>query len=340
MTDKEFKVAIPSLYAMLNADRDGGCLVYNCEGMHTKICMDREQLGLISKGWSADETLALQDTENGTKFINRSLDMSLYSPCPSNPEFFNSFNIDVRGVEAAIQYGQKQENLFNQWLQIFPVVYTTNSVNTMKERNSLFYLCIYSELAELYLKTLYWTMIYTMLACCVGNRDKRLTGAQISGWLAALQSLYEEPRRSKERGNIEKAINGYVQGWKRRRTFPGGSLIYERYRTFYQDMKKGRSMIDEKDLQYEMAALHRLLRKTGEITGIAVRTPEKFIFAGSSSENRTHDIYDPISELLDAASKDPRALSKIMRRMNQMLLENGKLCTEDVEVLRGMASNS
>ena len=340
MTDKEFKAKIPILYAMFNADEDGGCPVHNCEGMHTRLCMDREQLGLISKGWTADETLALQAGGYEARFINVSLDMSLYNPCPLNEKFFNIYNINASGMEAVIWYGKMQENLFNQWLQIFPVVYSTNSVNTMENRNSIFYLCIYSELAELYLKTLYWTMIYTMLACCVGNRDKRLTGAQISGWLAALQSLYEEPRRSKERGNIEKAINGYVQGWKRWRTFPGGSLIYERYRTFYQDMKKGRSMIDEKDLQYEMAALHRLLRKTGEITGIAVRTPEKFIFAGSSSENRTHDIYDPISELLDAASKDPQALSKIMRRMNQMLLENGELCTEDVEVLRGMASNS
>lgn len=337
MTDKEFKAKIPTLYAMFNANEDGGCLVHNCERMHTRICMDREQLGLISKGWTADETLALQAEGDEARFINVSLDMSLYNPCSSNPEFFNSYNINVSGMEAVIWYGKMQENLFNQWLQIFPVVYTTNSVNTMEKRNSIFYLCIYSELAELYLKTLYWTMIYTMLACYIGKRDKRLTGAQISGCLSALQSLYDEPRRSGERKNMEKAIKKYVQGWKKWNTFPGGALIYECYRSLYRDMKKGHSVIDEKDLQYEMAALHRLLMKTGEITGIVIHMPAKFIFDGSPLGNRKHDIYDPISELFDAASKEPEVLSKIMRRMNQMILENGELCTEDVEALRGMA---
>ena len=105
-------------------------------------------------------------------------------------------------------------------------------------------------------------------------------------------------------------------------------------------MKKYHSVIDEKDLQYEMAALHRLLMKTGEITGIVICKPPKFIFDGPPLENRTHDIYDPLSALFDAASKDPEVLSKIMRRMNQMLWENGELCTEDGEVLHGMASNS
>lgn len=332
-----------------NQNKTDSCYSKLCEGEKC-ICIDREQSGLLRKLWSPDDMIAACVSDEYLFFLNEQNPLQEYDLCKDSPReiaskyplfrnrFFPEYIEILNGMsELPVSSALSMMNV----VKTIPILYTTNSMHSFKERESLIYLCKYAPCTETYQLILLRALICKAIGCCqrASLEEKENYLAGLTDFLNRLKIKLEQDDKDMIDQCAEN-VEMYIQKWNELiRTdeslrFSGPSIGNELqdYLNELVGISEKSSTADSTGTRYN---LYLLLKKILQTANLSISDLPELPF--ENYRNSVGTDYDQVIDILDNVRHDTDKLREIWAILAQVFWRSEDITKEEIEKMMQVA---
>lgn len=332
-----------------NQNKTDSCYSKLCEGEKC-ICIDCEQTGLLRKLWSPDDMIAACVSNEHFFFSNEQNPLQKDDLCKDSPReivnkyqllsnrFFPEYTEILSGMrEFPVSSAPSMMNV----VKTIPILYTTNSMHSFKERDSLIYLCKYAPCTETYQLILLRALICKAIGCC-----QRASLEEKENYLSGLTDFLNRLKKKLEQDDklmidqCAENVGMYIQKW------------YELIRTDASLLFSGPSIGNElQDYLNELVGisersstadntgtchnLYLLLKKILETADLSISDLPELPF--ENYRNSVGTDYDQVIDILDKVRHDTGKLKEIWAILAQVFWRSEDITKEEIEKMMQVA---
>ncbi len=333
-----------------NQSETDSCYSKLCEGEKC-ICIDNEQTGLLRKLWSPDDMISVFVSGERFFFLNEQNLLQEDDFCKDSPEkiaskyplfrnrFFPKYAEILSGMgETPASSALSMMNV----VKTITILYTTNSMHSFKERDSLIYLCKYAPCTETYQLTLFRALICKAIGCC-----QRANSEEKENYLSGLTDFLKRLKKTLEQDDKDvidqcaENVEMYIQKWNELISQTDASLLFSRLSigNELQDyLNELEGIIGRPSTVNNTGTLHNLyllLKKILETANLSISDLPELPFKNYKDSVGTD--YDQVIDILDNVMHDTGKLREIWAILAQAFWRSEDISEEEIEKMMQVA---
>lgn len=332
-----------------NQNKTDSCYSKLCERGKC-ICIDREQTGLLRKLWSPDDMIAVCVSDEHFIFTNEQNPLQEDDFCKDSPReiaskyplfrnrFFPEYTEILNGMRGLpASFAPSMMNV----LKTIPILYTTNSMHSFKERDSLIYLCKYAPCTETYQLILFRALICKAIGCCqrASLEEKENYLSDLTDFLNRLKKKLEQDDQDMINQCAEN-VERYIQEWDKLIQTDASLLFFapsigdalQDYLNELVGISERSSTADNTGTLYN---LYLLLKKILETANLSISGLPELPFENYRYSEGTD--YDQVIDILDNVRHDTGKLREIWEILAQVFWKGEDIIKEEIEKMMQVA---
>ncbi|MBD5513918.1 MAG: hypothetical protein HDR06_04485 [Lachnospiraceae bacterium] len=317
---------------------DGKCDSLLCERGKC-ICIDHEQTGLLRKLLSEEDQIVLPFEDEWPFSLNLQNILREENRCAQSEKkmyrniFFPEYEeIVFRLPEAYYVYNHHLLDV----IKSIPILYTTNSMHKIKERDSLIYLCRYAPCAERYLSVLLRGVICRTIGCCKNAEtpeEKEAYARKLVKSLNRLKTVLNQNDKKILYQCIDN-VNTYISKWDKLNSNISVSLnlpISHELMVYWEELNDCTENLTAKNEDGRHDKLYCLLKKILETADIRTTDFPELPFAEYKDAADIKTDYDKVIDILDHVKHDTNKLEKIWTILSRIFWSGEDIPTDEME---------